>query len=72
MRKILCVIAVLMMMYVTVSADVMPPYVVIGNAGNITGGNDHVYVSENAGANLDGSPVPDITITGHLLSLIHI
>lgn len=60
------------MIAVTASADVMPPYVVIGNAESITGGNDSVYVSENSGQILDGSPVPDITITGHLRSTLPI
>ena len=69
MRKILCVMAVLMFAGIS-SADVTPPYVVIGNAENISGGNDYVYVSENAGQNLDGSPIPDITITGHLRSTL--
>lgn len=69
MRKILCVMAVLMMIG-SASADVIPPYVVIGNAESISGGNDYVYISENAGANLDGSPVPDITVMGHLRSTL--
>jgi len=51
-------------------ADVMPPYVVISNAEKISGGNDFVYVSDNAGQNLDGLPVPDITITGQLRSTL--
>ena len=69
MRKILCFMAALLMAG-TSFADVTPPYVVIGNAENISGGNDFVYISENAGQNLDGSPVPDITITGHLRSTL--
>lgn len=69
MRKILCVIAVFVMIG-TACADVMPPYVVIANSERISGGNDFVYVSENAGGNLDGLPVPDITITGHLRSTL--
>ena len=69
MRKILCIMAALLMAG-TSFADVTPPYVVIGNAENISGGNDFVYISENAGQNLDGSPVPDITITGHLRSTL--
>ena len=64
MRKILCVIAVLGVLSGISFADGIPPYVVIGNAESISGGNDYVYVSENMGANLDGSPMPDITITG--------
>lgn len=69
MRKILCVIAVFVMIG-TACADVMPPYVVIANSERISGGNDFVYVSENAGGNLDGLPIPDITITGHLRSTL--
>lgn len=64
MRKFLCVIAVLGVLSGISFADGIPPYVVIGNAESISGGNDYVYVSENMGANLDGSPMPDITITG--------
>ena len=67
MKKFWCFMFTLMMAG-AVYADVTPPYVVIGNAENISGGNDFVYISENAGENLDGSPVPDITITGHLRS----
>ena len=59
MRKFVLIMAVLVIVG-TAFADVMPPYVVIGNAEKVTGGNDAVYVSENAGENLDGSPVPDI------------
>lgn len=69
MRKILCIMAVFVMAGI-LYADVMPPYVVIGNAENISGGNDYVYISENAGEKLDDSPVPDITITGHLRSTL--
>ena len=70
MRKILCVMAVLVLAGISF-ADVMPPYVVITNAEKISGGNDYVYVSENDGGNfVDGSPVPDITITGHLRSTL--
>ena len=72
MRKILSVMAVLMLACISF-ADVMPPYVVITNAEKISGGNDYVYVSENDGGNfVDGSPVPDITITGHLRSTLPI
>ena len=69
MRKLLFIMAVFMLTG-TSFADVMPPYVVIGNAEKVTGGNDAVYVSENAGENLDGSPVPDITIMSHLRSTL--
>ena len=69
MRKFLCFMAVFAMAG-TSFADVMPPYVVIGRAESISGGNDFVYVSENAGENLDGLPIPDITITGHLRSTL--
>ena len=68
MKKILCIMAVLIAFSGISFADVTPPYVIIGNAESISGGNDYVYISENAGGNLDGSPVPDITITGHLRS----
>lgn len=72
MRKILCIMAVLMLACISF-ADVMPPYVVITNAEKISGGNDYVYVSENDGGNfVDGMPVPDITITGHLRSTLPI
>ena len=72
MRKILCIMAVLMLACISF-ADVMPPYVVITNAEKISGGNDYVYVSENDGGNfVDGSPVPDITIMGHLRSTLPI
>ena len=71
MRKFLCFMAVLLLTAIS-SADVMPPYVIIGNAENISGGNDAVYVSENTGQTLDGAPVPDITITGHLRSTMPI
>lgn len=53
-------------------ADVTPPYIVILNAESISGGNDAVYVSENAGSNIDGSPVPDITVLGHIRSTLPI
>ncbi len=69
MKKFLCVMAVLMLCGISF-ADVMPPYVVISNAEKISGGNDFVYVSDNAGQNLDGLPVPDITITGQLRSTL--
>lgn len=69
MKKFLCVMAVLMLCGISF-ADVMPPYVVITNAERISGGNDFVYVSENTGQNLDGAPVPDITITGQLRSTL--
>ena len=69
MRKFVLIMAVLVIVG-TAFADVMPPYVVIGNAEKVTGGNDAVYVSENAGENLDGSPVPDITIMSHLRSTL--
>ena len=69
MKKFLCVMAVLMLCGISF-ADVMPPYVVITNAEKISGGNDFVYVSDNAGQNLDGLPVPDITITGQLRSTL--
>ena len=69
MRKFFCIMAVLLLTGAA-SADVMPPYIVIGNAASVAGGNDSVYVSENAGQNLDGSPVPDITVTGHLRSTL--
>ena len=69
MKKFLCVMAVLMLSGISF-ADVMPPYVVISNAEKISGGNDFVYVSDNAGQNLDGLPVPDITITGQLRSTL--
>lgn len=72
MRKIFCIMAVLMLACISF-ADVMPPYVVITNAEKISGGNDYVYVSENDGGNfVDGMPVPDITITGHLRSTLPI
>ena len=69
MKKFLCIIAIFLLIG-TAFADVMPPYVVISNAESISGGNDYVYISENSGGNLDGSPVPDITITGHLRSTL--
>ena len=69
MRKIFCVMAVLMLAGISF-ADVIPPYVVIANTESISGGNDYVYISDNTGVNLDGSPVPDITITGHLRSTL--
>ncbi|MBR1657595.1 MAG: hypothetical protein IJ697_03915 [Synergistaceae bacterium] len=64
MRKFLLLAAVLAFTAGVSFADGIPPYVVIGNAESISGGNDYVYVSENEGANLDGSPMPDITVTG--------
>lgn len=70
MRKFLCIMAVLIAFAGISFADVTPPYVVITNAESISGGNDYVYVSGNAGATLDGSPLPDITITGHLRSTL--
>ncbi|MBQ6973145.1 MAG: hypothetical protein IJP86_12450 [Synergistaceae bacterium] len=70
MRKFLC--ALFLLLTGTAFADVMPPYVIIGNAGSVSGGNDAVYVSENAGENLGGSPVPDITITSPLRSTLPI
>lgn len=72
MRKIFC--ATLLLLTGIAFADVMPPYVVIGNAEKVSGGNDAVYVSENDGEVFagDGSPVPDITITGHLRSTLPI
>ena len=71
MRKIFCIMAVFVMIG-TACADVIPPYVVIANTERISGGNDYVYISDNAGANLDGAPVPDITIIGHLRSTLPI
>ena len=70
MRKILCVMAVLVLSGVAF-ADVVPPYVAIMNAEKITGGNDAVYVSDNSYGNFsDGSPVPDITVMSHLRSTL--
>ena len=73
MRKFLCFMAVIVIAG-TACADVTPPYVVIGNAEKVSGGNDAVYVSENNGEVFadDGAPVPDITITGHLRSTMPI
>ncbi len=70
MRKILCVMAVLVLSGVAF-ADVVPPYVAISDAEKITGGNDAVYVSGNPDGNFsDGSPVPDITVMSHLRSTL--
>lgn len=63
MKKIL--IAVILFSSAISFADGIPPYVVIGNAERISGGNDAVYVSENSGADVDGSPLPDIAILSH-------
>ena len=72
MRKVLCVMAVLVLSGISF-ADVMPPYVVISNAEKISGGNDSVYISDNDGGHFaDGMPVPDITIMSHLRSTLPI
>ena len=71
MKKLLFILFILAFTG-TCLADVMPPYVAIENAASISGGNDAVYVSENDGTNLDGSPVPDITILTHIRSTLPI
>lgn len=70
MKKFLCAVIFVISSFSFCHADVIPPYAALDNVSEIKGGNDYVYVSKNDGVNLDGSPVPDITITGHVRSAV--
>ena len=70
MRKFLLCLTVVLMLHGNSFADVIPPYVVISNAENISGGNDSVYISEGTETHLDGQPVPDITVLSRLRSTL--
>ena len=70
MKKLLLCVFLVIMSAGCALADVMPPYVVIEGAAEISGGNEAVYVSGNDGVLPDGSPVPDITIVSRLRSTL--